>query len=297
LWDESTKYPRWVPKWENKEISGYWVSHLIFPRKTALDMVKAYQDNSEEYFYTYVLANPPANPMDKLSRDVILQNCSEENPKLGDVVVAGLDQGKTFHMVIGTMQGIYKLLILPDWQEVYRAMDTYGITTCVCDYLPDTEGSKAFYEKFPGRVLRNLQNEDKKGAQIVWFDNAKGVAYTDRNPLISYVLKLFVERNLTLFMPKNAPMLIGQSSTDYRSYCGQAETLTRLIKMSPSGNMRMVWESKNKQDHFILATCYYEAARHFYREIEEKYSVESVNDKMSNEQERLMSLPDAWMYL
>ncbi len=281
IFNPDTGYPRWVAKYPGREISGYWINHMICPWKSAKDVIRDYQQQSDEYFHTFVLAKPVADPEAKIRRDQILRNCTNDNPDRSGLVLAGIDQGKkggggTHYMVIGNLQGVYALETAASWSDLDRFMDSYRVNSVVVDYLPDTTGAVEFANRHPGKVLFNYQNKQEKATEVFRYDEKAGFVYTDRNPMISQVVKAFNRGDIRMFFSPDDIRLVGQSQKDYKSYCAQAETLYRTETRTQDGNFKLVWLSTNGQDHWFMTTCYWYAAREraLFDTIEEEDSVE-----------------------
>lgn len=309
-----TGYPRWVAKYPGREVSGYWINHMMAPWKSARDVIRDYQQQSDEYFSTFVLAKPVADAEARIKREQILRNCTAENPERGGLVLAGIDQGKsggggTHYMVIGNPAGIYALETAGSWADLDDLMDAYRVNMCVLDYLPDTDAAREFAARHPGKVLFNYQNKQEKSDDIFRFDEGEGFCYTDRNGMISRVVKAFNRGEIRIFLSPDDIRLVGQSQTDYKSYCAQAETLYRTEERTKDGNLRLVWQSTNGQDHWFLTTCYWYAAReHMVTEtVEDEDSVQRIDPERAgpspdDDIDDLLGVgefdpSDAWLYV
>lgn len=301
-YNPDTKYPQWVAKYPDRDISGYWIPHMIAPWISAKETITAFLQNSEEYFHRFVLAKPIADPEARIKRETILRNCTQEAANR-QMVVAGIDQGKTFYMVIGNPKGIFTLETGSSWSDMDDYMRSYDVNSCVVDYLPDTDGAADFEKRWPGKVLLNYQNKDSKTTDVFRFDEVKRFCYTDKNPMISKVVKAFINGGIKIFMPPDHPRLVGRSEKDYKSYCAQAETLYRVEENTKEGNSRLVWLSSNGQDHWFLATCYYYAARERFaleaevNEVEETPIIQSLADLDMPEFMEMETAEDEWLYV
>lgn len=269
----------WVDKWRGRDVKGWWVNWMICPWISAEDTIRAYHEKSDDYFHRFVLAWPRENQESRVSREVILRNCTEETPSR-EVVIAGVDQpkkgGDYFHVVIGNLQGFFRLLVEPSWEALERMVSDYNIQTLVLDYLPDVDGALAFSKRFPGKVLLSQQNRDSSATEIIRFDEARGFVYTDRHPMVTQVLKAFIRGEIKVFMDPDDSVLVGTSRKDYKSYCAQAETLYRTEETNQSGFTRLVWKSTNGKDHFFMATCYWYAARERLRKAEPIHAAKPI---------------------
>lgn len=300
LYDPETKYPRWVAKHPGREISGYWINQMIAPWISAKETITGYLEGTDEYFHKFVLAKPVADSESKVSREVILRNCTNAVPERKGVLL-GIDQGKTFYAVIGNDRGFFALETGLSWSDMDKLMASYDVQTCVVDYLPDTDGAVEFSRRWPGKVLFNLQTREMKTTDVFRFDELKGFVYTDKHPMITKVLKAFIRGDIAVFMDPSDSKLVGRSLKDYSSYCGQAETLYRMEVPTREGNYKLEWNSTNKMDHWFLATCYYYAARERLKMDEEIHDVEQIKrEELERDPTGVTAFEpaeDAWMYV
>jgi hypothetical protein len=269
----------WVKKWQQPEVMGWWVNHLICPWIGAKETITAYHEKSDDYFHRFVLAWPRESEETRISREAVLRNCTEEVPKR-DVVVAGVDQGDLFHMVIGNKEGFFKLQVEPSWDKVEQVIHDFNIQTAVVDYLPDVDGALELAKKLPGKILLNQQNRDSSAAEVIRFDEKRGFVYTDKHPMITQVLKAFLRGEIKVFYDPDDVAMVGTSRKDYKSYCAQAETLYRTEETNQNGFTRLVWRSTNTKDHWYLATCYWYAAKERLRQAEAIHPVEDISVKI-----------------
>jgi hypothetical protein len=266
----------WVAKYPGRDISGWWINHMMCPWIDAKKVVGDYLTKGEDYFFRSVLAMPPVGSDSRVSRDVILKNCVEATPS-HKTVVAGIDQGKVLHVVIGNLEGIFKLLVLNDWDALDRVMQDFQVQTALLDKKPDIDKAIAFAAKWPGRVFLNVEMGDRKEDKLIYkFDEKTGIVQTNKHPMISQVLREFIAGGIKLYMPRSDTLLYGQGTKDYKSYCGQAETLYRTETTNVHGNRRWEWKSTNGKDHFYLATCYWYVAKARYEEWEANYKLEDL---------------------
>jgi hypothetical protein len=276
LREEDRATGAWVPKYPGRDVSGWWINHMMCPWIDAKKVVGDYLTKSEEYFFRSVLAMPPPGSDSRVTRDVILKNCVEATPDM-KTIIAGVDQGKVIHVVIGNLDGIFKLLVLNDWDALDNVMRDYQVQTMVLDKKPDVEAAQTFAAKWPGRVFLNVELGDRKDVNTIYkYDEQGNRVQTNKHPMISQVLREFVSGGIKMYMPRDDTVLYGQGTKDYKSFCGQAETLYRTEDMDKNGTRKWVWQSTNGQDHFYLATCYWHIARQRYAEWDAQYGMEDL---------------------
>ncbi len=305
-YNPDTKFPQWVARWRDREISGYWINHMIAPWIPAKDTIEDYQSGDEEYFHKFVIAKAIVDPEAKITREVILRNCTASNPDR-TLIMAGIDQGKsggggTHYMVIGNNEGIFGLETVHSWTELDEHMRSYNVNSCVVDYLPDTEEAVKFEARWPGKVLFNYQIKEHKSTDTFRFDELKKFVYTDRHRMIGTVVKAFLAGGIKVYMNPNDIKLVGTGQKDYKSYCAQAETLYRDEEKTKDGDWKLVWRSINNKDHWFLATCYYYAAKERFALETEEHAVEETTPFAADLESDFPDLMDMesseeWLYV
>jgi hypothetical protein len=95
----------WVPEFPGRDWSGYHISQLIAPWITAAELIEAEETKTQEYFYNFVLGLPVIGGANQVSRSIILQCCTEQEP-VGRWKLLGVDVGNILHCVQGTENGM-----------------------------------------------------------------------------------------------------------------------------------------------------------------------------------------------
>lgn len=270
----------WVPEFPGRDWSGYHISQLIAPWITAAEIIEAEQEKTQEYFYNFVLGLPVIGGANQVSRSIILQCCTEEEP-VGRWKLLGVDVGKNLHCVQGTENGITRVFTLDDWSSLNRYVREQGINLTVVDNAPEFEDAAAFCDAFRGRAYRCIYDYDHERKDMIeWSDimqtktirtDKEGVVWAHRTRIIDHVISAFDSGQLKVYLRHNDPQLVGRNKPDAveNCLCDHWETLytaggdgqdVNIVKKDRMGNVLRTWENSGP-DHFAHATVYYEIAR------------------------------------
>lgn len=197
--DEQRRKGRWVKKYKNAELSGYWIPLWICPWITAEEIISYFEKKSPEYFTNKVCGLPYLGSDCKVRQDDILGNLtSEVNSQ--DRIIIGSDSGIRKHYVMGNKEGLFYYGVTEDWGEIGGLLGNYKNAVLIVDHLPDITGPRALREKFPGRVFLCHYAEDRKTLQLVRWgkDKEQGNVVVDRNRMFDMLIAEFKERRIQL---------------------------------------------------------------------------------------------------
>lgn len=246
--DQTRKRGKWVKKFRDREISGYWISHLMCSWISAKDIAEKEKTKTKSYFYNFVLGLPYIGSDVFVDQDMILRNVSDEiNFKQGNVM--GVDQGLKKHFVLGNQQGIFKIGVVDSWDEIENLIKLYDVECCVIDALPDLTAPRKLRDKYPGRIWLNYFKKEIQKADFISWDNNTRTVYCDRTKIIQQVIDRFADRQLRIFID---PRELGEYAAHWKS-------LYKITKTDEMGLERDIWES-NGDDHFCFATIYFSVA-------------------------------------
>lgn len=249
LSDEARRNGQWVKKYENREISGYWISHLICPWISAKKIQEEYETKSRQYFYNFVLGLPYIGSDTVINRDIILKNIDISEPNWGRNNVLGADSGLKKHWVLGNKQGIFKIGVADSWEEIEKLMKVYDVETAVLDALPDLTEPRKLRDKYPGKVWLNYYKPEIKKADFIKWDYKTRTVYSDRTKIIQQVMDDMVSRSIKFQMRP-------EEMTDYIRHW---ESVYKITEKDKLGIERDVWETSG-EDHFVHATNYFRLA-------------------------------------
>ena len=251
--DEDRRAGRWVPKYKNREFSGYWVPLLICPWVSAKDVLKYRKDKGDEYFYNKVLGLPYVGGGNKLTRSALMANLTQEilTPLDKDRVVIGVDTGKKIHLVAGTEKGLFYFSESTDYEELDSLMQRWPRAIAIIDQGGDLIGSRKLREKYIGRVFLCSYGEDRKTQELVRWGakDEYGTVIVDRNRMIQLVVDEFTDRRIPIQ---------GEREDEWHDYWIHWNNLTRKVEENERGIQKRIW-IRNGDDHWAHATAYWRA--------------------------------------
>ena len=243
LSDETRRNGKWVKKYLDKEVSGYWISHLICPWKTAKEIEQA-SLKDKAYFYNFVLGLPYRGSDVFVDKDVILK-CIDLTLNKKEHCVMGVDQGIDKHYVLMNDQGIFKVGVTQDWAEIEDLMQKYDVELAVFDGMPDITEPRKLRDKYLGRVWLSFFKRDVRSANYVKWDIESHTVYSDRTKVIQNTIDAFIQRKIRFQVDVR----------ELGDYIEQWQSLYKTVEKDQMGIERDVWESSG-DDHYAFATVY-----------------------------------------
>jgi hypothetical protein len=192
------------------------------------------------------------------------------------VKVMGIDQGSTFHVVVGGPEGVDRVYTLSSWDEVTKEIGKVKPEICVIDGLPETAKVKELQEKFGvGTIFPAFYKDNPSDPRIYRWENQKknkgySAVYIDRYRSIDDLMREVFEANIRLYMTSSSPMV--------ELLVAHFESMYRTQKENKHGQTVNLWESSTKNDHFVHAFNYWLAAIKKVKTYEGHYS-EDENEK------------------
>lgn len=259
----------WKAKYPGREISGYWISQMMCPWRTARDLLQEEADaEDEQYFYNFVLGLPYLSAEQRIPASLFVRNLTEEKAETVKWNVMGADTGLTNHIVIGNEKGVFWIGALADkpnrsrWEQMAELIEFYDVRVCVIDALPYTEEAMRLAKRFPYRVYLNFYKDDPKMLEVIrWNDEKEGAdkpfedevkVLTSRNRMMDDTISALKRSEIRFALPQNAPtlkLLIDHAQTMY------ARTVTDKL-----GQEKREWESTTGNDHAWHALLYWHIA-------------------------------------
>lgn len=251
LTQEERRLGKWMPRYPERSISGYHMSHFMVLSISAAEILGD-SEGDQEYFYNFVLGEP-YNPGDlRVTRSTILDNWTPKDLTTSKWYL-GVDVGNIKHYVLGSEKGITKVGRFTTWSDLDDMMKFYK-PTLVIDAMPDNTMSKYFVSTYRNALMSFFQENKNNPQMIVWWGEGdrKGIVYSNRNRVIDQL----IDRIL------NAEILFGvPSDKDLKDYVQHWETLRRIKVVDSKGIESYEWESTTGVDHYVFATLYYYLAR------------------------------------
>jgi hypothetical protein len=274
LSDDVRRRGEWIAKYKGREFSGYWIPLLICPWVSAAQILDYHEHKTEEYFWNKVLGLPYVGGGNKLTKTQLMRNLTDEilTPDRDERVIIGIDTGKRLHYVCGTPKGLFHYgetvavssmaeyhTTGPDYREIYDLMDRWPRAIAIVDQGGDLIGSRAFKEKYPGRVFLCAYGEDRKTQELVRWGkkDEDGAVIADRNRMIQLVVDEFSDKRIPIQGKEN----------DWYDYWLHWNNLTRIKEVSEHGDkIRKIW-SRSGDDHWAHATVYWRVGMSRFSEV------------------------------
>jgi len=194
---------QWIKKWQDKEISGYWISALMAPWISAQQILDKKKDYSEEQFANFVLGQPFIGKGNVLIRSMFEQNLNPRvNPQDCREII-GVDTGNAINYVCGNKYGLFGYDKTDDYEAIKRRMRMKKDTICIIDGGGDFRGARAFRDEFPNRVFLCYFGKDRKNDEVIRWNDEDGTVIADRNKILQICVDDFVERRMPVYGTKD----------------------------------------------------------------------------------------------
>ena len=247
---------QWVAKHPDRPISGYWVPLLIAPWISAEYIVDKYQnkDTTPEFFYTKILGLPYADGSSKLLRNSFFQNLTGKiwAPDTDERIVMGIDTGLRLDYVLGNRQGLFFQGDCADYKALDDIMERWSRCIAFIDAGGDLIGSRAFAERWVGRVFLVYFVGDRNQEEIFTFgkgDDHRTVK-VERNRGIQLVIDEF----------RNKRIAVHGTEEDWYSYWLDWNNLSKLKVLDPDTNVVKGYKwTRSGRDHLALASVAWRA--------------------------------------
>lgn len=252
--NEMRKRGRWASRKGKKdaEFSGYWIPLLICPWVSAGDILNYQRDKTEEYFYNRVLGLPYVGGGNKLTWEMFAKNLRNDilTPANDEGMVIGIDTGLKIDYVMGGKFGLFYHGEAKDYDELDKHMRRWSKAIAVIDEGGDLIGSRAFQERWKGRVFLCHTGGDRKTQELARFgvNEEYNHVVADRNRMIQLVVDEF----------RDGRIPVQGTETDWSDYWADWNNLTRVWVDDPQTLVRKGFKwVRSGRDHRALATVYW----------------------------------------
>ncbi len=253
---------RWVPKYPDKTVVGYWVSQMLNPNRDLALMLRqwhdpeAYQWTLEE-FYRTVLGLPYITAEHKLTTQDVY-SCMGMHTQMStctERTIMGVDIGKVLHYVIGIKIGpkqyeILKVGRAKDQYELHDVAERMNVQFAVIDHDPEIHMVEEFQKAEKYGIFLNRYN-DFMGGQPVWNKKGpkKGTVTSGRTKWCDKTHDAITDRQFII--PRRCPEI---EEFAYE----MTNTVKVLEKDEKSGLSKYRYRQlANKPDHFFHASLYF----------------------------------------
>lgn len=241
----------WVAKFPDREISGYWMSQLNYPKHSIASILKKEKERAPDNFYNFVLGKPYRAAEQSVDRQVLLRNVNREDPELSTGVALGVDVGIDKHYVLMTKNGIFQVGVTQKWEDIEKLITKYKATTVV-DGMPQTNVSKKLANKFSNTYYAFYKEPKDKAHALEWQKGKlRGEVRINRTLAFDMVVDLIMNGNF--------PINMNEKLLD--EFIAAWNTMYRAEREDNMGIKRPSWNSSNESvNHFAHATIYAWAA-------------------------------------
>lgn len=273
---------RWEAKFNDREISGYWINQMMVPWKSAKQLIKEYRHAEKEgeldLFYNFKLGLPWTNTDTKVTGALFYKNIvKKEVAEVGSMM--GVDvQGNELYAIIGNTEAIYGItkcvdevdsigkVIKSKWDRLAELMEVYDVRVCVIDATYKPNDVLLFAKRFPNRVFMNWYQPSEKGGKIFRYASEK--RFTDKSKKkqeFSEKIKVLTDREraidkLIARLDKSVYRFnYDKTDPNFKELIKHAETMYARVIENKDGTQRREWANTGKNDYFH-ALVYFEVA-------------------------------------
>ncbi len=244
----------WVQKYQGRKWSGYWIPMLIAPWVKASELVAKWRakDMTPEFFAQKILGLPYSDGAAKLLRQDFLKNLTGTPwaPGEDERVVIGIDTGLKLDAVAGNQKGLFWHGAMSEWREADGLMKRWPKGIAIVDAGGDLIGSRAFQERWNGRVFLCYLSGDRKTKELFKWGKGDehGVVIADRNRSIQLVVDEFRDGRVPVHGDEN----------DWYEYWLDWNNLSKIKVLDPETNqVRGFKWVRSGRDHRALATVFW----------------------------------------
>lgn len=267
----------WEERYPGREISGYWISQMNCPWRTAADLIKEKEKAEDEaYFYNFILGLPYVSSEQRISASLFVRNITEVNAEASEElnvmgVDTGLGSGKGNHVIIGNKDGIFWIGVLTDepkadrWQQLANLIKFFDVRVVVIDGQPYTQEAFNLAKQFPYRVFLHFFRDDPKMLEVVRFFDEDDSFSKPNNKEFEDEVKVLSSR--TRIMDDTIEALtegkirfaMSPQSSSLRMLIDHAQTMFARIVTDKFGQAKREWANTGANDLW-LALVYWHIA-------------------------------------
>ena len=246
---------KWQAMSPDSEISGYHINQMMAPWLTCGELIKEEAEQSEEYFYNFILGDPVGGESAYAFRQYIIDAWTAKSLKDSGPHFMGIDIGSTKHYVVGNKDGIHTIGHVRTRTELENIIE-YWNPTVVMDAGPERTWAEEFRIKYPKLWIAFYKPDKDKKKLLRWGDpktKDAGIVLIDRNRTIDKALNAIIYGDLQFAL----------ESRDLESYIKHWEVMSRQKELNKLKQWvyRWVKTPEHAADHYVHATAYYYAAR------------------------------------
>ena len=248
LSNETRRKGKWVRKYNDREMIGFWIPLFICPWISADEIIKYYETKPADYFWNKVLGLPYVGSGNKITKEMLFQNLTDEPNLQTSRPIIGVDTGIDIRYVIGNEEGLFYYGECKDYDELENFLIKWPKAIMIIDQGGDIIGSRKLREKYPGRVFLCHYRKDRKTMELIHWgkDDEEGNVIVDRNRMIQLVIDEFTDKRIP----------ISGNETDWYDYWLHWFHIYRVKEENALGVMEYKWERSGRDD-WVHATVYW----------------------------------------
>lgn len=251
LTDDNRKRGKWVKKFSDKDVSGYWVTHMMCNWISVKEMLITEQTKDKAYFNNFALGLPYVGSDVVVDGQTIVNNIVLDEIRFTPGRVAmGVDNGNDKHYVIGDERGIWEIGKTQSWEHIEMLINKYKPYT-VIDLNPYPNKPKELAMKYRNVWCSFYINDEKNLELVEWGNRDKAhMVYPHRNKIIDDLINYIFDGKIKFFKPRSY----------WEEYISHWETMYREDEQNSLGIIRGLWKTSTGKDHYCHATVYFYAA-------------------------------------
>lgn len=274
---------RWEAKYEDVDISGYWINQMMVPWKSAKEMIEEYEKYRKagelDYFFNFKLGEPYQNTDKKVTGGLFYKNLSSKEVLETDSIM-GIDvQGTELYVIIGNKDGaIYGITKCVDevdsigkltkskWDRAGELLEAYGSRICVIDATFKPNDVLDFAKKYPNRVYMNWYQPSAKGGKIFRFGDEQKFTEKPKDEFAEKIKVLTdreraIDKLITHLDDGKYTFIYNKEDENFKELIKHSETMFARVIENKDGTIRREWANTGKNDYFH-ALVYFEVGMH-----------------------------------
>lgn len=238
----------WVKRWEDKEVSGYWISLLMAPWVSAARIKQLEKEKSPEFFANFVLGIPYVGSGNAVTRDMIMRNLTDDVNRMDGQIVIGVDTGIDTRYVVGNEKGIFFYGQCTGYDELELLLKRWPKAVMVIDQGGDIVRPRELRDKYPHRIYLAHYRSDTTGEELFNWDDEELKVMIDRNRAIQLLVDEYSDSRIPIF----------GNETDWNDYWLHWSHIYRVSEETSLGTIRHRW-MRSDRDDWVHATVYWRA--------------------------------------
>lgn len=241
---------QWVAKYNDKDVSGYWISSLMAPWISAKTILQWQEEKPAEQFANFVLGEPFMSKGNILTRQAFFQNLTHDVNQQKSTPVIGVDTGVGINLVMGNQEGIFYYHKSNDYTHFRDLMKRYPDAIAVIDQGGDIISPRKLREEFKNRVYLCFFGQDRKNDELIRWNDEDGSVIADRSKSIQMVVDEFTEKRIPIYGTEN------EWGQYWREWQGMYRTSEE--KEDAPGTVKYVWHKPSTgRCDYPFATVYW----------------------------------------